>query len=291
MPDPSRFHLPWNENGSRWYDALEKAVAGLFTQQRRGSFASRADGPEWPMPPWCRHGKKDMASQARYRAPLFSPQRSSPCFMLPSPDLLRALAARPLVEVGAGSGVWALLVAAAGGDIVATDPRPWAMGRAYDFRGTPDDAPFSGRHRRKRGRSARLTDCLRKEYKGALDNHPTRFSLASAGPARMRFGKVWRHARVLRPEPGFAPIRRMGAIEAAAAFPGRDLLMVMPDPADDGWAWRLLRALEPGRRVWHQEDWGDSRPADGYSLLSEFPVRSFGRDDAHTLSLSERRAG
>lgn len=43
-------------------------------------------------------------------------------FAVPSAEAIALLAAAPLLEVGAGSGAWAKLVAQAGGDVVATDP-------------------------------------------------------------------------------------------------------------------------------------------------------------------------
>jgi len=54
---------------------------------------------------------------------------------VPDDAAIRALARKPLVEIGAGTGYWAHLVAGAGGDVVAYDIKPytnhWCGGTYY----------------------------------------------------------------------------------------------------------------------------------------------------------------
>lgn len=51
------------------------------------------------------------------------PYRSAPAY-LPTDEALELLADRPLLEIGAGSGYWAHVIEAAGGDVVPTDISP-----------------------------------------------------------------------------------------------------------------------------------------------------------------------
>lgn len=43
---------------------------------------------------------------------------------IPTPEIISRLAERPLVEIGAGLGLWAHLIRRAGGDVVAYDAKP-----------------------------------------------------------------------------------------------------------------------------------------------------------------------
>jgi hypothetical protein len=112
----------------------------------------------------------------------------------------------------------------------------------------------------------------------------------------MDFPKTWRPGRVLRAEPGFSPVLRMGGAEAASVFPDRDLLAVMPDPADDGWVRRLLDSLGSGRRIYFlDDDCGFRSAPKGYRLLSAYEARPLsarpqrGPRPHYVLKLYQRR--
>jgi hypothetical protein len=101
--------LPWGEPADVWGVALVALLDGLAPDPRRGSYNVRHSGG--------RYG-------AKVHTPLFRQQSRTHSYVLPSEDLLTRLASRPLLELGAGSGAMALMVAAAGGDVIATDPCP-----------------------------------------------------------------------------------------------------------------------------------------------------------------------
>lgn len=72
MPDPSAFPLPWGADGDAWYEALQAALEGAVTAQRRGRFASRLEKPR-PQPRWQPRERKTALRLARVHAPLFNP--------------------------------------------------------------------------------------------------------------------------------------------------------------------------------------------------------------------------
>lgn len=80
-------------------------------------------------------------------------------FAIPTPDIVREIALRtPLIEIGAGSGYWAMCLATAGADIIAYDHRPPGDDSPFDplggnrwfeeewFNVMEGDASMAGRH-------------------------------------------------------------------------------------------------------------------------------------------------
>lgn len=67
---------------------------------------------------WSRTHQSLSAYEARQRAV------RAYSWAVPTGEVIRILARQPIVEIGAGTGYWAKLIAEAGGDVVAYDPDP-----------------------------------------------------------------------------------------------------------------------------------------------------------------------
>lgn len=271
VPDPATFVLPWDAADDDWFVMLESSLDALFQEQGVGRLSRQAMRRRFGTR---RKPFKGLGPVVNAHVPMFRPQHSMPCFNLPSRDLLRRLAERPLLEVGAGSGVWGLLVTAAGGDIVATDPRPWPMGHSYDHRDLIQDRTFAERHQAARSHafSFRINRLVH-PYPLASQARDNPFSMSACGPSRMRFRKVARTPLSLRSKPMFHPVLRMTALEAVDAFPGRDILLLSPDPMHDAWVDEFLAALPSGSRVYYVDDFGSWwRPPRGFKVLDEIGI-------------------
>ena len=276
LPDPNTFTLPWHLSGAEWYDALNAQLCALEPVKGIGRYA--LGYPSRSRPHWKRFPRPTLRLKRRHKSLFAVSRHTTTCFDLPSAELLRELAARPLLEVGSGSGAWGLLLAAAGGDIVTTDPRPWPMGGSYDHRDRQEDHPFSVRQRRSRASAGVWSfNTVRKPYPGTLTPQTTRFSLSRAAPAQMSFSKAFRDPLNFRKAPGFSAVRCMNALEAFRAFPGRDILLLSPDPNDCGWVEDLFDVLPAGQRVYYIDDYGEHAPVpDGFIKHQAYETRSLG---------------
>ncbi len=290
-PVACAIELPWHLEGRAWYDALAGILDGLFVPARTGRGARvGTDVSGWRKARLAAK-KRAFAGPRKGHRPLFRVPRSQPTFQLPSAALLRELAARPLLEVGAGSGAFSLLVAAAGGDVVAADPRPWPMGHSYDFRDRPGDLGFAERRSRARGGPCNVfARKLVRPFHGASEWGGNR-SCSRCAPARMAFRKTWRDRLPPSTKPCFHPVLRMDATTALAAFPGRDVLLLSPDPMNDEWVRPFLFALAPGRRVFYLDDFAERRDVPpGMIGRARFEVRG-SRGEARFGRLLERDRG
>ena len=294
-PNPATFPLPMHHAGCmEWYDRLEDAVRALAPVYKQGTCHKRL------METLGRAARKAHRCGTAARFPkirmvvrhvhhqMFDSYRNMPTFQYPSAELLAVLASKPVLEVGSGSGVMGLLVAAAGGDIVTTDPRPWAMGRSYDHRDLPEDRSFAERQRAARTHaSCWRFDGLRHPYKAALDGQIAKISMDKSGPSRMSFQKLRRYPRNFRSLPSFHSVKVMDARQAVAAYPCRDILLLSPDPMHDGWVQEMLASLPVGARVFYADDWGewDTKACRGFRIIATYPAKF---DTVRDVLLMER---
>ena len=266
-PDFRTFVFPETEEHSP-VSELHALVQSMICKTRYGTYTARRMARKRN-----RTSEKRIFPSAplRVHVPLFRLMRSMPSFQYPSRELTEALAAHPLLEVAAGSGLMSFLTAAAGGDVIATDIHPWNIGESY-FDILRENDNFEQRQRACRV-SGRDFYSLRKKFIRLPESNSSPISRTNSGPCYMYFQKLKRPPLRRKNAEPFYPVLRLSASEALKRFPDRNILLLSPDPVDDEWVHLFMEELPEGKKIFFLDDYGDHRkcPA-GFSIVRTFPA-------------------